>query len=138
MLLMMVIVAAAFGWFFGERWMLRRRAERIGIESLPNSERFRLARQLGFYDDLLRLLDRHHIRQPAHATPMEFSRSLSFLPADAYDTIHRLTELFYKVRYGGTELPIARRRRLSNVLVRLAEDLGRSDGFVVQPSPGAQ
>jgi hypothetical protein len=67
---------------------------------------------------------------------MEFSRSLSFLPADAYDTVHRLTLLFYKVRYGGIELPAARRRRLENVLARLADELLRSHGSAGAPSKG--
>jgi hypothetical protein len=59
---------------------------------------------------------------------MEFSRSLSFLPTGAYETVQRLTALFYKVRYGGIELPVARRRRLGNVLTRLAAELGQSLG----------
>ena len=125
-LFMTAVVAASLGWFVFERWRLRRRAQRIGIESLPEADQLRLARQLGFYDDLLRVLGRHRITRPPHFTPMEFSRSLTFLPAEPYDTVRRLTELFYKVRYGGTELPTSRQRRLSNVLSRLAHELGRS------------
>ena len=132
LLLMVAVIAAASGWFVWERWLLRRRAQRIGIESLPESEQLRLARQLGFYDDLLRLLDRHRIAPPPHYTPMEFSRSLAFLPADAYDTVQRLTALFYRVRYGGTELPAARQRRLGNVIARLNDALS---GTGVDPRP---
>jgi len=123
LLLMVGIIALAVGWFIWERWRLRRRAIRIGIESLPEDEQLRLARQLGFYDDLLRLLDHHRIIRPAHLTPMEFSRSLSFLPSDAYDTVQRLTGLFYKVRFGRAELTEPQRRRLSTVISRLSFEL---------------
>ena len=123
LLLMIALVAAAVGWFIWERWMLRRRAIRIGIESLPENEQLRLARQLGFYDDLLRLLAHHRLVRPAHLTPMEFSRSLAFLPAGSYDTVFRLTDLFYKVRFGRAELSERQRRRLSGVISRLSADL---------------
>lgn len=127
MLLMFAIVLASLGWFLLERAMLRRRAARIGIESLPEDEQLRLARQLGFYDDLIRLLARQKIIRPAHHTPLEFSQSLSFLPAEAYDTVQRLTHLFYRVRYGGADLPPPRRRKLANVLARLSNELSGRD-----------
>jgi hypothetical protein len=114
------------GYFFWEKWMLRRRARRMGIASLPLAERERLARQLGFYDDLVKLLDRLGIHRPRHQTPMEFSDSLLFLPSEPYRTICRLTQVFYRVRFGKAELSTAQRRRLHNVLDRLAEDLGRA------------
>jgi Ca2+/Na+ antiporter len=123
LLLMLGVVGAASGWYVWERWQLRKRAQRIGIELLPEADQLRLARQLGFYDELLQLLSRHKIRQPAHFTPLEFSRSLAFLPSDAYDTVQRLTALFYKVRYGGIVLPTARQRRLDNVLGQLSREL---------------
>ena len=59
---------------------------RIGLGGAAAGGQFGLARQLGFYDDLLKLLDRHDVHRPAHLTPMEFSRSLTFLPAEAYET----------------------------------------------------
>lgn len=119
-LFMVGTVAAALGWYLWERWRLRRRAARIGIESLPEAEQLRLARQLGFYDDLLKLLDRHRIVRPSHFTPMEFGRSLTFLPSDTYEAVQRLTGLFYRVRYGGATVQPAQHRRLSAVVGRLA------------------
>jgi hypothetical protein len=120
---MILVLTGALGWFVWERALLRRRAARIGIVALPEAQQFRLARQLRFYDDMLRLLRRHRIARPPHETPLEFSRSLTFLPADAYDTVQRLTTLFYKVRYGGAELPAPRQRRLVAVLARLGDEL---------------
>lgn len=118
--LLSLAVVLAIGWFIYERWKLRRRASRIGLESLPASAQIRLVRQLGFYDDLLRLLERHQIVRPRHLTPLEFSDSLAFLPSETYDTIRRLTGLFYRIRYGQAELDPGRRRRLNTVIERLA------------------
>jgi hypothetical protein len=124
---LMVVAGLGFmGYFVWEKWMLRRRARRMGIASLPVAEQERLARQLGFYDDLVQLLDRLGIHRPRHQTPMEFSDSLLFLPSEPYRTICRLTQVFYRVRFGKAELSTAQRRRLHNVLDRLAEDLGRA------------
>lgn len=124
LVVMLAIVFIALGWFLLERAKLRRRAARMGMDSLPEDEQIRLARQLGFYDDLVRLLGRHRIVRPDHLTPLEFSQSLSFLPAESYDAVRRLTQLFYRVRYGGAELPTPRRRRLGRVLERLSRELG--------------
>lgn len=110
-------------WFLWERWMLYRRATRIGLESLSPSDQKRLARQLGFYDDLLKLLDRHHIHRAAHFTPLEFSRSLNFLPSQAYETISRLTEIFYRIRFGGADLTPGQRQKLERTLARLEQQM---------------
>ena len=121
--LLAMVLALAVGAFLWERWRLLRRAQRIGIESLPEAQQLKLARQLGFYDDLVRMLEARKIVRPPHQTPMEFSRSLSFLPAGMYDTILRLTRLFYQVRYGGAELTSPRQRRLENILANLGREL---------------
>jgi protein-glutamine gamma-glutamyltransferase len=121
--LMVILFLGAVGYFAWERYRLRRRAARIGIGSLPIDQQMRLARQLGFYDELLRLLSRYQISRPRHQTPLEFSRSLLFLPADVYDTILRLTQLFYRVRYGSAELTAERRRHLEVVLGKLGQEL---------------
>jgi hypothetical protein len=114
--LAVIALIVAIVWYAYERWRMWRRAERIGIESLPSEERLKLARQLGFYEDLLLLLERRGIRRPVHLTPMEFTDSLSFLPADAYHTIRRLTEVFYRIRYGRQQLSMRQRDRLQGVI----------------------
>ncbi len=117
--LMILVMFGAIGWFVFERWRLRRRAVRIGLDALPQSEQLRLARQLGFYDDLIRLLERRQIVRPKHLTPKEFSDTLSFLPAEVYDAVRRLTHLFYRIRFGGAELTPGRRDMLGMVIERL-------------------
>jgi len=118
-------VLVAIGWFLWERWKLRQRAKRIGLEALPTSDKLRLVRQLGFYDDLVRMLERHGIRRPAHLTPREFAQSLSYLPTEAYEGISRLTDIFYRIRYGQAELQPGLRRRLSTFTERIASSISR-------------
>jgi transglutaminase-like putative cysteine protease len=110
-------------WYLIDRWRIRRRARRIGLELLPLSDRMRLVRQLGFYDDLLRILQRHRIERPRHLTPMEFSRSLSYLPSNAYNDIRRLTELFYRIRYGEVTGTVHPRRNLTAAIYRIQQTL---------------
>jgi transglutaminase-like putative cysteine protease len=124
--LVALLVATLVGWYVWGRLRLLRRAQRIGIESLPATQQLHLARQLGFYDDLVRMLEQHDIVRPPHFTPLEFGRSLSFLPAALYDRILRLTHLFYAVRYGGVELSPARQKHLANTLTRLSDQLKTS------------
>ncbi|HEX4055156.1 MAG TPA: DUF3488 and transglutaminase-like domain-containing protein [Tepidisphaeraceae bacterium] len=125
----------AIGWFMVERWRLRRRAKRIGIESLSTPDQLRLIRQLGFYDDLLRILERHHIERPRHLTPLEFSRSLSYLPANVYDEVYRLTEMFYRIRYGPDTRPAHPRRHLLAVVQRIQQTLDAADRSRYEQAP---
>jgi transglutaminase-like putative cysteine protease len=87
------------------RRRMRRRAARIGLDNLPTAEQIRLAKQLGFYEQLMTLLENRRIFRPRHQTPAEFSDSLAFLPNEAYDTIRRLTNVFYSIRFGRRQLP---------------------------------
>jgi hypothetical protein len=119
-LIMVTIVLGAILYFLYERIRLRRRARRIGLDSLPSSDQKRLARQLAFYDELIKTLDRRNIPRPAYLTPLEFSRSMGYLPGDLYTAIQRLTRIFYRVRYGGHELDPHQQRRLLRVVERLA------------------
>ena len=121
--LILLALVGFVGWFLLEKWALRRRAQRIGLESLPPAEQLRLARQLEWYDDLLQLLAEHRIARPRHLTAMEFARSLTFLPAGPYETVRRLTRLYNRVRFGHAELETAQRRRLTTVIGRLQREL---------------
>jgi transglutaminase-like putative cysteine protease len=121
--LLATAIIVAVVWFAIERWKLRRRARRIGIVNFPPSTQARLMRQLGFYDDLLQLLEKHHIHRPPHLTPLEFCDSLAFLPSSAYDTIYRITQLFYRIRYGEAELDAGQLRRVATAIDRLSRQM---------------
>jgi protein-glutamine gamma-glutamyltransferase len=118
-LLMIGFSLAVIGWFVYERWRLWQRARRIGLSSLPKADQLRLARQLGFYDQLTQILERRGVTRPPHLTPLEFCRSIAFLPPVGYDLVQRLTDLFYRVRYGQRDLTAAQQRRLGRVVDRL-------------------
>jgi len=115
---------AAVGYFAWERWKLKRRANRIGLGDLPDDDKIRLARQLGFYDDLLRLLEQRGHRRPAHLTPLEFSQTLAHLPSGSYDAVRRLTRIYYRIRYGRAELAPEYQRRVKESVLRLEPMLG--------------
>lgn len=117
--LMITAMFAAVGYFFFERWLMRKRARRIGLDSLPRADQLRLARQLGFYATMMTFLHDRNISRPAHLTPLEFSRSLSFLPAEAYELIHKMTRIFYRIRYGNGRVSAANQRHLANALEEL-------------------
>lgn len=114
--LMLLTLIGAISWYFWDRSQLRRRARRIGLDSLPLPEQLRLARQLQFYDEMIRLLERHGVVRPAHLTAMEFGGSLSYLPTEAFDAILRLTEVYYRVRYGRAEVSDQQRRHLAHAV----------------------
>jgi transglutaminase-like putative cysteine protease len=122
--LAVAVMIGSIAWFAWERWRMWRRAARIGIDALPSDERLRLARQLGFYDQLLQLLERRGMARPAHLTPMEFTDSLAFLPAEVYHAIRRLTEVFYRIRYGRQQLSPGQRERLNGVISNIENILG--------------
>jgi transglutaminase-like putative cysteine protease len=124
MMLMGLFIVVLIVYYYYSQYQLRRRALRIGLAGLPGSQRRQLARQLGFYDDLLRLLEKRGIVPPPQLTPLEFSRQLEFLPNQAYNDIRRLTRLFYRIRYGGAVLNADRHRRLDHAIVRLDEIMG--------------
>lgn len=119
---------SAVGYFAWERLKLRRRAERIGLGALRDEDKRRLARQLGFYDDLLRMLSERGYRRPAHLTPLEFSFTLAHLPAETYAAVHRLTRIYYRIRYGRAELAPSYQKRVREALMRLEPGLGPVKG----------
>ncbi len=121
---MVCTIVGAMIYFLYERVRLRRRARRIGLGQLPTSDQKRLARQLAFYDDLVRVLDKRKIDRPTHLTPMEFSQSIGFLPNEIYSAIQRLTRIFYRIRYGGHEISSSQQRRLNRVVERVEALLG--------------
>lgn len=122
--LIMGVGVGAIGYFAWERYRLFKRAARIGLKDLPDSDQLRLARQLGFYDEMIRMLAaRGYVRAP-HYTPLEFSESLTHLPAEAYDSVHRITRIYYRIRYGRARLGAEYIRRVRGVLTRLEPALG--------------
>jgi hypothetical protein len=120
---MALIIVAAVAWYLIDQRRIRRRAARIGLGALPIPEQIRLAKQLGFFEDMIQVLGEHKIHRPRHLTPRDFSRGLTFLPTDAYESVEALTRIFYRVRYGNSRVQPAQQRRLSTAVDRLTESL---------------
>jgi protein-glutamine gamma-glutamyltransferase len=127
-ILMIIVIVMLIIMYVIQQRRLRRRAARIGLDGLPVDEQLRLARQLAFYDQLTQALHRNNIFRPVHLTPLEFSESLVFLPSGVFDSIRRLTHLFYRVRFGNATLPPERQRRLENLVERLTRELDGNTG----------
>lgn len=102
-----------------QRHRMRRRAAKIGLENLPTDQQIRLARQLGFYEQLTTLLEKRKIVRPVHQTPAEFSDSLAFLPNEAFNTIRRLTRVFYSIRFGKAQLQHEEQKELESTVQNL-------------------
>jgi protein-glutamine gamma-glutamyltransferase len=124
LVLLGVGLAIAVGVYLFQQWQLRRRAHRIGLGELDPNTQIALARQLGFFDQLVRNLERRNVKRQPHQTPLEFSQSLSFLPAESHRMIVRLTELFYRIRFGQLQVKPDLRRRLTKLVDRLEDKLG--------------
>ncbi len=123
--LLLLAAGVAVVLFISERWRLRRRARRIGLDELPPEEARRLAKQLGFYDDMVQLLEGLGYRRRAGLTPREFAATLDHLPPAAFEQIGGLTEVFYRVRFGDARVTPMRRTLLRRVVDQLAERLTR-------------
>jgi transglutaminase-like putative cysteine protease len=117
--LMVGALLVFIGWYLRDRIRLRRRAARIGLDEVDPIRRLRLAEQLAFYDRMLLMLDDRGIARAEHQTPMEFARSLAYLPSEATDIVLRLTRVFYRIRFGDADLAPRRLRRLDRSVERL-------------------
>jgi protein-glutamine gamma-glutamyltransferase len=122
---LILAILCTVAYFVYERIRLRLRARRMGLKGLPAGQQDRLARQLAFYADLLQVLGRRGINFPDHLTPLEFSGSLSYLPNQTYNDIRRLTEIFYRIRYGHSQINGNRRRRLAMIIAQIDRSLGK-------------
>ncbi len=121
--LLMPALAIALTAFIIGRWRVRRSARRMGLAALPAADRLRMARQLGFYSQMMQMLERHQMKKTPAQTPQEFSESLSHLRPEAFETVVRLTRIFYRIRYGRHEVGPAQHRHIRAALNRLSSVL---------------
>ncbi|HVT89423.1 MAG TPA: DUF3488 and transglutaminase-like domain-containing protein [Tepidisphaeraceae bacterium] len=114
------IILAIAGRTIWNRLKSSKRIREFNLAKLPPEQRARLVEQLRFYDELLNVLERHHIRRPTHLTPLEFSRTLDFLPYEAFSAIREMTETLYRVRYGQIDLGHEEQQGLVDIVNRIA------------------
>ncbi len=118
---MAMVIVAAVAWYLLEQRRIRRLAAKIGLGSLPVPEQIRLAKQLGFFEEMMEVLREHRIVRSRHLTPREFSRSLTYLPVEAFKLVDGLTRVFYRVRYGSARVQPAQQRRLAGAVRKLVD-----------------
>jgi protein-glutamine gamma-glutamyltransferase len=96
-------------WFILPTWKRRRLARRDGRECA-----------VMFYEQMLAIASRGGLVKQTHQTPKEF--------ADLSDSesIHEITLLYNRVRFGGAALDEAETRRVSRLLVELRRHLRKS------------
>jgi len=95
-----------------------------GLGHLPWRRARWLAGELGFYLDLLKVLERAGLRKPEWQTPAAFAEMVAEARPEVGDDVRRLIERFYETRYGGRSLGMLRRRALVGEVARVAQRLG--------------
>lgn len=114
----------------GRTWLLRRkRMAALQLSKLPRDQRRELARRLGFYLDMLDMLEKHHSRRPAWQSPQEFARSLGQRDPARFGALIPLTDHFYEIRFGYREMDRTRRDEVKRLLSQLARGLSSRHEF---------
>jgi hypothetical protein len=110
----LVVVAVTFvgislylaaGWL--ERAIMRRRRQKP-------------LRTVRFYEELLSIMRRKGLRRPPHQTPREFARAaaarLGAEGSDVEGAVNLVTDLYYRVRFGGHAMDAAERAQTRQAL----------------------
>lgn len=101
----------------------RRRLAQLKLTGLPSDQQLDLARQLSFYVQMSDMLSRYGHHRPVTQNPRDYARSLVSLQPDAMAPVLALTDLFYRVRFGGLALDPSQRRRVRVYLRQLQRSL---------------
>lgn len=102
----------------------RRLRRTLHLEHVRGAEHQRLLRQLGFYLDMLQVLDRAKVTKPAWQPPLAHAATVESHDAEAGRIVRGLTARFYAARFGGEALDREAVRAASVEVDELAERLG--------------
>jgi transglutaminase-like putative cysteine protease len=120
------LIAVAFGFAFASAAIVRRRRRRLraalGLVRSGSAER-RLVRTLGFWLDVLDVLDRRGAAKPAARTPRMHGEALADAPPEARTAYAELVELYYAVRFAGKPLDAAAKARAASLVAALDRGL---------------
>ncbi|MCA9297282.1 MAG: DUF4129 domain-containing protein, partial [Phycisphaerales bacterium] len=100
--------------------MIRRRAH---LEHLHGRQYRKMVRQVGFYIDMLNILNRAKLTKPAWQPPQQFGESLALARPEAARCVDEITRAFYRVRYGGQVLQPSEVEAVDNSVRALAQHL---------------
>ncbi len=118
------LLVIALTWLLVRRIMRRRSAIRqLQLDAVSRRDQRRLARQLDFYLNMLRILDRAGHSKPIWQTPAHFAARLVTGHPDRFTAVVPLTDLFYEIRFGGRPLDSTRARLIQQHLDQLRRSL---------------
>jgi len=117
-----VLIAVVAAFKIVRRWLLIRRQARL--QYVHGAEHQRLVRQLGFYVDMLQVLERAKLRKPVWQPPMHFADSIEVQRPGVGAVVRELTALFYEARYGGRRLKREDLNAARQRVQQLAGELG--------------
>jgi len=103
---------------------LMRLREVLRLRHVRRRQSHWMIRQLGFYLDMLTVLDRAKLRKPAWQPPMQFARELASSHPDEAAIVERVAHGFYRARYGQQPLTQEELRDMRAGVRQLAERLG--------------
>lgn len=100
---------------------------KLRLDRIRGSDQQRLIRQLGFYLDMLTLLDRAKLSKPVWQPPINFAAQVASSgrpgASRAAELVRGLSSLFYEARYGGRPLTAEQIAESRTLLAQLAESL---------------
>jgi protein-glutamine gamma-glutamyltransferase len=101
----------------------RRRLAELKLTELPTDRQRDLAKRLFFYIEMTDLLARHGHVRPTAQNPRDYALALVSQQPDGMAPVLALTDLFYRVRFGGKAMDPPQRRRVRVYLRQLQRSL---------------
>ncbi len=95
----------------------------LHLEHLKGAEYQRMLRQLGFYLDMLAVLERAGLAKPVWSPPLRFAAALSSKQPEVANIVHQITDIFYRSRYGHEAMTREETKRASGLVDELAARL---------------
>jgi hypothetical protein len=89
----------------------RRRAAKLKLSTLPPQRQQELVRHLAFFIDMNDLLTQHGYVRPASQNPRDYALELMRERPNEMEPVLDLTDLFYRVRFGGQTPDLSMRMR---------------------------
>lgn len=95
----------------------------LQLQHVRGAEYQRMLRQLGFYLDMLQVLQQAGLAKPDWQPPMQYAAALSHSHPQEAALVSRITELFYLARYGHQPLTRQQQLRSRKLVEQLASQL---------------
>ncbi|MHC4991377.1 MAG: DUF4129 domain-containing transglutaminase family protein, partial [Planctomycetota bacterium] len=100
-------------------WRSRALQRQLRLRGLSARDRQRMIRRLGFYLDMLRILEAAGVPKPAWRPPLRHASTIQTRRPEAAELVRRITAAFYRVRYGGEVLSRDRLRQVTEMVEQL-------------------